>query len=381
MLRERWRHCCFERMADDGSSSKRLKTSEDDGVVIAELRRRNAELESENEQLRRRGRQEELESENEKLKADVVHLRTENAQLRGRLSRGGSHEVLPILVITTVNLSRIDPCLVTQITSFLGTSRELLNLALTCKSFGASPARASLNWSTVEEVARQAVRSRATDDEMSSLPRFVSGRTTWLSILHRFEHLLLFDVLLGGGLEHRDGDKSRVYGTTDDHCTALSSSYVMSSGSHYAEFQFTALNYYAPFFGVARTMPKRILGSEDFCFFRSVHFDTFLAARTDEWGDGNVHACQYFSLNGHTIWTDFEGEGTGGYHWADWEGMERCRTGDTIGMLLNLDAGTLSVYKNNRHLGIMTDGLSGPYCWYVRVRTGQSVAIKRGELP
>ena len=45
--------------------------------------------------------------------------------------------------------------------------------------------------------------------------------------------------------------------------------------------------------------------------------------------------------------------------------MEDFSDGDTIGMLLNLDKGTLTVYRNGHRLGVMKDGLSGPYCWYV----------------
>ncbi|EJK59992.1 hypothetical protein THAOC_19731, partial [Thalassiosira oceanica] len=143
-------------MADDGNSMKRLKTSEDDRL-IAELRRRNAELESENEQLRRRSRRDELESEIVKLRSDVARLSSENAQLRGR----GKHEVLPVdfkvVVTSRVDLSRIDTSIVTQIASFVGNSRELLGLALTCKSFGWRQTASTLNWSLVEEVARQEV--------------------------------------------------------------------------------------------------------------------------------------------------------------------------------------------------------------------------------
>ena len=167
-------------MADDGRV-KRQKTSEN-GVAIAEV----------TERCRLQGlRIAELESETEKL-------RLENAQLRSRLSEG-DHEVLPVVrvVTTTVDLSRLDPSLGTKISSFLGTPDELLNLALTCKSFGWRQSSSTLNWSLVKEVARQAVRSRATDDEMGCLPCYSSGSSTWLSIFHRFEHLLDFDVLLG----------------------------------------------------------------------------------------------------------------------------------------------------------------------------------------
>ncbi|EJK57094.1 hypothetical protein THAOC_22900 [Thalassiosira oceanica] len=347
-------------MADDGNSMKRLKTSEDDRI-IAELRRRNAELESENEQLR----------------SDVARLSSENEQLSGL----GNNEVLPVVIVPpTVDLSRIDTSIFTQISSFVGTARELLNLALTCKSFGWRQTTSTLNWSLVEEVARREVCSRATGAEMGSLPRYVSGTTTWLSILHRFDHPLLFDVLAGDGIEHRNGDESRVYGTNYDYglSTAVTSSYIMTTGSHFAEFEITG----TPFIGVARPMPRLIFDREGFNFFISDHFDTLLAERTDEWGDGNVHACQYFCRHGGTICTGFQGELTDGYHWdRGWEGMESCRTGDTIGMLLNLDEGTLTVYKNNRRLGVIKDGLSGSYCWYVRVGEGEAVAIKRGALP
>ena len=50
-----------------------------------------------------------------------------------------------------------------------------------------------------------------------------------------------------------------------------------------------------------------------------------------------------------------------------WEGMKSCRTGDTLGMLLNLDGGTLTVYKNNHRLGVMQDGVSGSNCCHVYV--------------
>ena len=194
---------------------------------FAELRGKIAKLESENEQLLWHGRREE-----------------------------GNHEVLPVVVdvAATVDLSRVDSSIATQISSFLGTSRELLNLGLTCKSFAWRQPSSTLNWSLVEEVARQIVCSRATDAEMRSLPRYVSGTTTWLSILHRFEHILVFDVLLGGSIEHQNGDKTMVYGT-ENLCTAVSSNCDMSSGSHFTEFEIFNGTIGAPYIGIVRSMP------------------------------------------------------------------------------------------------------------------------------
>ncbi|EJK76476.1 hypothetical protein THAOC_01761 [Thalassiosira oceanica] len=348
-------------MADDGGGAKRLKTAEDgkDGVVTAEeaaqLRRRIAELESENEQLRRRGQGE------------------------------GNHDVLPITV--TVDLSRVTTGIVTHISSFLASSRGLLSLALTCKSFGWRQPVSTLNWSLVEEVSRQAVCSRATDDEMDCLPPYVRGTATWLSILHRHEHLLDFDVLLGGCIENQIGDKTAVCatGATGPNCNysvAVSSSYVMRSGAHYAQFLITG----KPYIGIVRPMPGLDVpgldaSAGDFCFIGDDHsfFPDFLAQRSDDWGDSEVHSCDFSCRDGKMNWTNWHDE----IEEKDWDGMEVCQSGDTLGMLLNLDEGTLTVYKNNRRLGMMKDELSGQYCWYVNLfnDSADTVSIKRGTLP
>jgi len=352
------------RMADDGGA-KRLKKTSQDGVAIAEvteLRRRVEEL---------RIRNAELESENERLRSDQ----------RGRRREEGNHEVLPAVmtVTVTVDLSRVDTDLITHITSFLGTPRELLDLALTCKSFGWRQPTSARNLSLVEEVACQAVFSRATDAERSCLPRHVSGTTTWLSILHRFEHLLTFDVLLGRHIEHQNGDNFSVHSTINWLGTAVSSHYVMRSGTHYAEFEITGM----PSVGIVRPMPNLDSGAiGDYCLFvghqlsgSTELYPTFLAQRSDEWSACNVHACHYNCESGDMEWTDWNIE----YEFVGWEGMEGCRTGDCVGLLLNLDEGTLAVYKNNRRLGVMKGGLSGTYCWYVTIAGNDDESDAEGE--
>ena len=91
-----------------------------------------------------------------------------------------------------------------------------------------------------------------------------------------------------------------------------------------------------------------------------------------------MHACEYNCANGTLGWTNW---GEDNHDFVNWDGMEECNTGGVIGMLLNLDEGTLSVYKNNRRLGVMKDGLSGPYCWCCCVWEGHAVSIKRGQAP
>ena len=39
--------------------------------------------------------------------------------------------------------------------------------------------------------------------------------------------------------------------------------------------------------------------------------------------------------------------------------------GTRIGMLLGLDQGSMTVYKNDERLGVMATGLSGEYSWAV----------------
>ncbi|EJK51366.1 hypothetical protein THAOC_29464, partial [Thalassiosira oceanica] len=211
-------------------------------------------------------------------------------------------------------------------------------------------------------------------------PRGASGRRGSCSYYHGRSNFLLFDVLLGGNIEHQNGDKTTIYGTRDDeYSVAVSSSYVMTSGSHYAEFQISGTS---TFIGIVRPMPgldAAAYQEADFAFIgRSRFTHDFLAQRSNGWGDGNVHVCEYVCSHGKKYWTDWEGV----FEWEDWDGMEGCNDGDTVGMLLNLDEGTLTVYKNNRRLGVMKDGLSGSYCWHAGMgQDGNTVTISRARIP
>ena len=361
-------------MADDGDiiSSKRIKTRDENEV---ELRRRNAELEA-----RLRG----LQAENERLRA-------ENALLR----RDQIHDVLPMVVPDkTVDIPRLDAGLVAHIASFVGTSNELRNLALTCKAIGWQRPGSSAGWSLVEGVARQVVCSGKYDIEGTriTLPEYVGGKTTWLSILHESEHPLKFDLLLGRHITYLDGRKSAVQighfsGRTNG--LAIASGYVMKSGTHYAEFQFPANHYLQddspifeyPYVGIVRPMQAldRFAEEEIVHFLREEYRDHFLAQRTDEWGSGNVHACFLSPNSGHASWTGWEDNDS--LHIEDWEGSEPCELVDTVGMLLDLDEGTLAVYKNNRRLGVMIHGLSGTFCWQATLVENTALTIKKGKHP
>ena len=300
-------------------------------------------------------------------------------QLRQQL-QGNRDAMLPLVKQSpAVGLPCLNDDLLTQVSSFVGTSRELLSLALTCRSFGRRKPGSGLDWSLAEEVARQAVCSGKNDVDgvRVSLSQYEVGRTTWLSILHESEHPLKFNTLLGRDIGYRSSSETSVWGAGMPMVNAaVASGYMMISGIHYAEFQIINGS---PDIGIVRPMPHLDPDRFDTFNFYTIYLlhNEFLAERTVEWG-GNVHACQYSCGDGILCWTNWEADEDA--YWEDWEGREDCQSGDTLGMLLNLDEGTLTVYKNNRRLGMMKDGLLGSYCWYVSVWEDSAVAVKRGEV-
>ena len=53
----------------------------------------------------------------------------------------------------------------------------------------------------------------------------------------------------------------------------------------------------------------------------------------------------------------------------------------TVGLLLDLDKGALSVFKNGRFLGVMEDGLGGEYCWFVSFNLDCTMSMSKGRAP
>jgi hypothetical protein len=46
-----------------------------------------------------------------------------------------------------------------------------------------------------------------------------------------------------------------------------------------------------------------------------------------------------------------------------WDGQEGFKEGDVVGLLLDCDAGSLTVKKNGARLGVAHTGLTGEWCW------------------
>jgi hypothetical protein len=71
-----------------------------------------------------------------------------------------------------------------------------------------------------------------------------------------------------------------------------------------------------------------------------------------------------YHVDGHCLYYTGDGSHMPGHR--NWEGRQGAHEeGDRIGMLLDLDQGSMTVYKNDERLGVMATGLSGEYSWAV----------------
>ena len=328
-------------------------------------------------------RVDELTTSNEELTVRNDELESENRGLRGEENHDDS--LLPVVKIRTftVDLSRIDPILVAHVASFLGLSRELLSMALTCKAFGWRGASSTPGGSSlVEEVARQflANQLQPNDVERDALPRYNNGTSSWLPILNDLERLrrpLKFSKLIGPGIAY-SGSDSRVKGPSDaryKYSTAMSD-YVMRRGVHFATFNL--INVGGISIGVARPLRDyfSVNKEERFSMFDNRRFGGLRAQQTDEWV-GDVHCCQIECREGYMVWTNFQQVNT----YTFWEGYEVFNLGDTVGLLVDLNRGTLTVYKDGRRLGVAKDGLAGEYCFFASLMGRDEVSIQRGTPP
>ena len=71
------------------------------------------------------------------------------------------------------------------------------------------------------------------------------------------------------------------------------------------------------------------------------------------------------------------------FGYRNWEGVQPAREqGDRIGMLLDLDQGSMTVWKNDeKHVVMVAEGLRGPLCWAVELVSGNSVRIESAVAP
>ena len=240
-----------------------------------------------------------------------------------------------------------------NIARFLPTAKDLLCLQLACPRFAAKviaatgsaqggAAAAPVMLSIVEEAGRQWITG-CSEQERGWAPR--RELESWLGLMREVELLRLplvfgrahasLTLIEGGAVATKDVDGSW-------WCAA--STVVMRSGRHFAQFTVESDDAFKSF-GVIRAGWDVELGTgayivDGHCFYHT--------ANRQRW-PGNRY----------------------------WEGMQAAREqGDRIGMLLDLDQGSMTVWENGVKVGMMqAEGLSGPLCWAVSVGDGRGATM------
>ena len=256
-------------------------------------------------------------------------------------------------------------------------SLDILNLALTSKRFGISD---NYELSVIKKTAHIIVHEIATEEQLAALPHYDGDST--LADYHYLQLLrapLTFDQLVGGAKYVNSEDKSCVFSTDVEEWKTAFSNNILRAGKHYAMFEVNSSqlgNTIGILVGLMRpgqANQNNPLGSQFYGNFSPRW------GKIGTWGNNKVHCCMYNGYSGwcrSSSWTQTIGSET-----STWEGKESISSGDDLGMLLDLDEGTLSVYKNGRKLGVMKSGLAGPYCWVASTYRGSRVKIKRGTIP
>ncbi|EJK64396.1 hypothetical protein THAOC_14872 [Thalassiosira oceanica] len=222
--------------------------------------------------------------------------------------------------------------------------------------------------SLANEAARQRFRQSATEDEGSRLPKYDDESD--IGLLRALEQLrlpLCFDELVGNGFSPQENPASVTCATFTGWSTAVSG-HTMRGGRHFVEFVINN-DRQSSYIHLGVVRPVSLSDGIDLeaewkghvnPVYVSSHRKPAVAEklrsqRTAKWGESNVHCCSFFCDSGRCLWTDWDNEKGS----SDWQGQEGLRRSGTIGLLLDLDEGTLSVFKDGRRLGAMKERL-GP---------------------
>ncbi|EJK47488.1 hypothetical protein THAOC_33783 [Thalassiosira oceanica] len=275
--------------------------------------------------------------------------------------------------VATVESALFNPDVVFLLAALLD-ARDLCQVSLTCKTLGGRRADAVDGLSLVEKAAMRLFEC-ASEWERPCLPKHPGEG--WIELLRHLLMLrskLTFDQLVGGNIQHGEEESIiRTIASNIQSSSALCSNHVMRCGKHFAVFTGNGR------IGVVRPVQiKRCDFGEGELYRFSPSTSGFweypIGQRTDRWTDSNVHCCTVSINLGLSCW----------YDWADDQSItsiDGFQHNTPIGLLLDLDEGTLSISQNGQRLATLKDGLSGEYCWYADVWGSASISIERGLIP
>ncbi|EJK76315.1 hypothetical protein THAOC_01928 [Thalassiosira oceanica] len=270
----------------------------------------------------------------------------------------------------------------------------LVHLGRTSARFGIP--QAVQQRSLANEAARQRFWESTTKEERSRLPKYKEESDVGLlRALEQLRQPLRFDELAGYGFRPQENPASVIkFKEAYEGWSTAVSGHVMRAGRHFVEFTINDQQSSYIHLGVVRPVSftdgidlqadwegevHPVCVSSD---WKPAIAEKLRSQKTARWGeDSNVHCCAYHCHDGQCYLTDWNTEDDYSDDCFDWQGSEVLEGSGTIGLLLDLDEGTLSVFKDGRCLGAMKEGLDGEYCWFVAAGLFCKISISRGRAP
>ena len=257
-----------------------------------------------------------------------------------------------------------------HIASFLSTAKDLLCLRLSNKRFDIKCLAAPEFLCIPEEAGRRRLAG-CSEHERAWVPR--RGTESWLALLWELE-LLRLPLLFGRSHARvtlsENGAVAMKESGMQTFWHAAASQRTMRAGRHFVQFTLETdpTDRFDMFLGVIRPGWDVEGGVNG-------HSDEGLLDQglLDDEGDGTVAPCCYRPLDGK-CYPPRRLPSPDHPLQLQWEGQQGAREdGDRIGMLLDLDEGSMTIWKNDVKLGVMvTEGLSGPFCWAAMLSTRNS---------
>jgi len=327
-----------------------------------------------------------LEAENRRQQARTEQVEDKCLKLDRRCTVLRGDKDLPTSILPSFDEDNL-----VRISSYLE-PQDFASIASTCKYFGLGTHIIGIgdeHVSLIKKVANK-IYEGASLEEKDMLPNQREDPFILYNYLLDLRKPLKFDRLLGNTIEHLK-DKSVVKslphsvngavkaapgtGRVFRASTAISN-HVMRSGKHYVIFNCSDLSLELNsllWFGIVRPLDqyKPDYNRSRFTPFCGDVVNELRRLKCPEWGDSNVHSCVYNAIDGKCQGTNWRRNENSRFKQffktEDWQGMQgipfegNCK----VGLLLDCDRGTLTVYKNDIKLGVMKSGLSGAYCWMV----------------
>ena len=261
------------------------------------------------------------------------------------------------------------------IACFLATAKDLLRLQLACKRFStksivaplglgaAGPSTALVQRLCIAAEAARRWVAGCSEQERGWVPR--RELESWLGLMHEVGVLRLppvFGRAHGSITLSENGALAETSAEVGFRVVMRSaaSKVVMRSGRHFLQFAVTP--------GWA---------ASQFCF---LEVGVIRPGWDVEGGHAHSVGGHAHSVDGHCFYSLNKGiRHPGAWKWG---GMQTAARGDRVGMLLDLDKGSMTVWKNGERLGVMqAEGLTGPLCWAASLWGKNAVRIESAAAP